>query len=550
MPEIEPNRLRWSKLMHSVSAKLIILLLASMVGIFALVGYLNIRLHRQDLEASVLASAERVSDVIRRSTNYYMMGNDREGLYHVMQTIAGEPGMVKIRIFDPEGKVTYSTDASELSHSVDKTAEACYACHAQSQPLTRLNRPDRFRIYRLAGGPRVLGIITPIENQPTCSNAACHAHPASQQILGVLDTNISLAKTDAQLAAGSRQMLAYTLFAALVIAFLSWLFVWRVVGEPIQVLKDGTERLADGELGYQIPVRSRDEIGNLAESFNGMSLQLQAANQEIVAWAKTLEDRVEEKTTELKRAHDHVLHVEKMATVGKMAAVVAHEINNPLEAVTNLAYLIFSDAQLNEKTRAYAKLLLQEAGRASEIAKQSLAFYRDAGKPGNFAISELLDDVINVNCHKLEPHGVRVTRDYRASAPLFGYASEIRQVFSNLILNAVDAMPNGGEILVRSTQFSEGVNGKPSIRVSIADNGIGITPESRTRLFEPFFTTKKTHGNGLGLWVSQGIAEKHGGHISVRTCTVPGHSGTVFSVVLPLPTAPSVQQPSAQRTVA
>jgi len=251
-----------------------------------------------------------------------------------------------------------------------------------------------------------------------------------------------------------------------------------------------------------------------------------------------------------KKVQEALIQSEKLAATGRMAAAIAHEINNPLEAVTNLAYLIFSDAQLNEKTRAYAKLLLQEAGRASEIAKQSLAFYRDAGKPGNFAISELLDDVINVNCHKLEPHGVRVTRDYRASAPLFGYASEIRQVFSNLILNAVDAMPNGGEILVRSTQFSEGVNGKPSIRVSIADNGIGITPESRTRLFEPFFTTKKTHGNGLGLWVSQGIAEKHGGHISVRTCTVPGHSGTVFSVVLPLPTAPSVQQPSAQRTVA
>src|SRR6266568_9022432 len=166
MPETKPTRNRWSRLMHSVNAKLITLLLAAMVMAFALVGYLNIRLHRRDLEASVLASAERVSDVIKRSATYHMMRNDREGLYHMMQTIAGEPGMVRIRIFDPEGKVSYSSDAEEVSHSVDKGAEACYACHAQSQPLARLNRPDRFRIYRLAGGPRVLGIITPLENQP------------------------------------------------------------------------------------------------------------------------------------------------------------------------------------------------------------------------------------------------------------------------------------------------------------------------------------------------------------------------------------------------
>ncbi len=186
----------WNRLTNSISAKLIGSLLAVMVVIFALLGYLNIRLHRQHLEAATLASAERVSDVIKRSTTYYMLRNDREGLYHAIQTMADEPGMIKVRIFDQEGRISYSTDPAEVSHVLDKTAEACYGCHTQSQPLARLNRPDRFRIYRNGGGQRVLGIITPIENQPSCSNADCHAHPASQQVLGVLDTNLSLAKTD------------------------------------------------------------------------------------------------------------------------------------------------------------------------------------------------------------------------------------------------------------------------------------------------------------------------------------------------------------------
>ncbi len=209
-----------------------------MVVIFALLGYLNIRLHRQHLEAAALASAERVSDVIKRSTTYYMLRNDREGLYHSIQTMADEPGMVKVRILDQEGRISYSTDAAEVSHVLDKTAEACYGCHTQSQPLARLNRPDRFRIYRNGGGHRVLGIITPIENQPSCSNAACHAHPDSQQVLGVLDTNLSLAKTDAQLADSSARMLAYTAGAMLIVAALSWLFVWRVVGKPIKALRE------------------------------------------------------------------------------------------------------------------------------------------------------------------------------------------------------------------------------------------------------------------------------------------------------------------------
>ena len=213
---------------HCLGTKLILLLLVAMVGIFALLGLVTIRLHRQHLEAATLQAAERVSDLIKRSTSYSMLRNDREGLYHMMTTIAGEPGVVRVRIFDQQGKISYSTEPSEINRNVDKGAEACYGCHAQSQPLARLNRPDRFRIYK-PNGHRVLGVITPIENQPNCSNAACHAHPASQQILGVLDTNLSLAKADASLAQSTRQLLAYTLAAVLLIAFLSGLFVWQLV---------------------------------------------------------------------------------------------------------------------------------------------------------------------------------------------------------------------------------------------------------------------------------------------------------------------------------
>jgi two-component system, NtrC family, sensor kinase len=539
MPEIEPFRRRlgrWERLTHRLSTKLIVLLLGAMMVIFALLGYLNIRLHRHHLEAAALMSAERVSDVIKRSTNYSMMRNDREGLYHIMQTIADEPGMVRVRIFDQEGRVSYSTDPNELTHSVDKSAEACYGCHAQSQPLARLNRPDRFRIYRNGHNERVLGIITPIENRPDCSNAACHAHPASQQILGVLDTNISLARADAQLAEGSRRMLAYTVFAMLAVSFLSWLFVWRVVGKPVKALQAGTEHLAEGALGYQIEVDSKDEVGELARSFNQMSLQLRAANEEIVAWARNLEDRVDQKTLELKRAHEHVLHVEKMASIGKMAAVVAHEINNPLSGILTYAKLLkkwFDRGDTNSEKRVEAlqclDIIAGESRRCGELVKNLLTFSRTS--PMNLAPTDanaVVERCVRLIQHQMELASIELHLDLSPDLPLLtADASQLEQVVLALSMNAVDAMPRGGSLWLQTRLLPD-----PAIEIQVKDDGAGIAPEILPQLFEPFFTTKETgKGVGLGLAICRSIVERHRGRIEVQSEI---DRGTTFSVSLPL----------------
>ena len=549
MPEIEPSRSRWKRLTSSLSAKLITLLLAVMLAIFGLLGYLNIRLHRQHLEAAVLGSAERISDVIKRSTTYYMLRNDREGLHQVMHTIADEPGMVKVRIFDQEGRISYSTDQAELSHIVDKRAEACYGCHAQSQPLTRLNRPDRFRIYRNGGGMRVLGIITPIENQPSCSNAACHAHPASQQILGVLDTNLSLATADQQLAASTRNMVVYTVLAMLAIAVLSWVFVWRVVGEPIKELKSGTERLAEGDLGYQIDVQSNDEVGDLARSFNGMSLQLRAANEEIVAWAKTLEDRVNQKTRELKRAHDHVLQVEKMASIGKMAAVVAHELNNPLSGILTYAKLLrkwLDRGETNGDKRQEAlqclDLIAGESRRCGDLVKNLLMFSRSAPMNLEFTdINSVVDRSIKLVDHQLEISGVQLHLDLAEGMPRVQCdPAQIEQVLLALIMNAIDAMPRGGNLWLQTRLKAH----RDELEMVVRDDGSGIPPEILSQIFEPFLTTKESgHGVGLGLAISRSIMERHNGNIDVQSEV---GKGTTFTLTLPVEAAPrSVREGSA-----
>jgi two-component system NtrC family sensor kinase len=539
MRETESIRhaLRQKRLTYSISTKLIALLLSGMLIIFALLGYLNIRLHRQHLEAATLANAERVSDLIKRSTAYYMLRNDREGLYHVIRAIADDDGVIKVRILNQEGRVSYSTEPTEGSHLVDKRAEACYGCHSQSQPLTHLNRPDRFRIYRNPGGKRVLGVITPIENQSSCSSAACHAHPASQQVLGVLDVNLSLATADAQIAISSGRTVAYTVGATLLVALLSWLFVWRVVDRPITALKQGTEHLSRGELGYQINVRSEDEVGDLAHSFNDMSLQLRVANEQIVTWAKTLEDRVEEKTRELRSAHDHVLRVEKMASLGKMAAVVAHEVNNPLSGILTYAKLLrkwVASGQVEHEKRDEAmqslELIAAESRRCGELIKNLLCLSRSA--PMNVQstdMNQVIDRCLMLVRHQLELVGIELQLKLADDLPRVRCDPEqIEQVLLALIMNAIDAMPHGGTLWLQTALDHE----QNEIEIRVRDDGSGIAADVLPQIFEPFMTTKERgRGVGLGLAISRGIVEGHKGRIAVESEL---GQGTTFTVTLPV----------------
>ncbi len=239
--------------------------------------------------------------------------------------------------------------------------------------------------------------------------------------------------------------------------------------------------------------------------------------------------------TERRRAEQALLQTEKLAAVGRLSASIAHEINNPLEAVTNLLYLIERSPDLPETAHNFTRLAQQELSRVSQIATQTLRFYRQSTARHSVQMSELLDSVLKLYQGRLTSVGIHVVRDYRASAPLLCFDGELRQVFTNLVGNALDASRDGGQITLRAREATNWSTGRKGVRVSVADQGHGMARETLKRIFEPFFSTKGMTGTGLGLWVSQEIIHKHDGTVRVHSNTSSLHHGTVFSIFVPHP---------------
>jgi signal transduction histidine kinase/HAMP domain-containing protein len=242
-------------------------------------------------------------------------------------------------------------------------------------------------------------------------------------------------------------------------------------------------------------------------------------------------------TTGIKRSEDALRRTEKLAAVGRLSSSIAHEINNPLEAITNILYLLRRMDGLDEQATAYIELANHEVARMSEIVQQTLRFHRQSTRPAVANIGEILDSVLSLHRGKVRGLQVEVERRYRGDVELFCFSGEMRQLFANLIGNALDAMPSHGGRLCVEVRYSRSWKDTSveGIRVVVADTGCGMSSATQRRIFEPFFTTKEATGTGLGLWVSAEIIQKHRGSVRVRSrgAQAGGKTGTVFMVFLP-----------------
>ncbi|MFN2443314.1 MAG: sensor histidine kinase, partial [Thermoanaerobaculia bacterium] len=492
-----------------------------------------IQRQKHDMEQATLHNGELISDVLLRTLSFSMLRNDREALMAMVKTVQDEPGIIGVRIFDRVGGIRYSGTPDEVGMVVSTRSPSCSVCHLEGEPKPSIPRSERFRIYR-EGNERILGVITPILNSPTCSNADCHAHPADQQVLGVLDTTLSLEETEQSIAAGARALMIWGLVSVLIVAALGWIFVWKMVHRRVRSITMATGKLAAGDLGYQIAVRGSDELATLSHSFNRMSRELKDAREEITDWGRNLETRVEQKTAELSAAHLQMMQAEKMASLGKLAAVVAHEINNPLSGILTYARLLRrwmstaegADSHREDSLQSLA-LIESESRRCGEIVRNLLSFARET--PMHLtavSIESVIEQSSRLLEHKMELSGIALHRRIEVDLPqVLGDSAQLEQILLALMINAIDAMPEGGNLTI-SAENADG-----ELRLVIEDDGCGIPEEVQSRIFEPFVTTKEGSGGvGLGLAISQGIVDRHRGRIEVDSAV---GRGTRFCIRLP-----------------
>ena len=607
------------------------------VAIGLMAGFI-LRAHRQALLAQLMQGADQISETIGSSTFYDMLENRRPALHREIVTIGAQKGIERVRLFNGTGRIKFSSDDAEAGRMMSEQGAACAGCHSAETPLEKLPTTARARIFRAADGHRVLGMIRPIYNETRCWNAGCHAHKRDETVLGVLDLHLSLADADQRIASDQRQMILLALLAIAASSLLLWWLNERLIVQPVAELIAGTRKVAEGDLHTTIPATAGHELGDLARSFNDM-------------------------TRRLGEAQRHLTQADKLASVGRLAAGVAHEINNPLTGV--LTYASFLQKRLQDRPEMAQDLevIVRETKRCRDIVRGLLDFSRQTPPQHHPTdLNEIVRRGVAVIMNQLVLRSVAL--DFSLAEGLEAVpadANQIQQVIVNLIMNAADAIGDGGGTIFVSTRTVDvpargftvirtarcpkgcdlidpgtrigrypgvkvlrrqndrdtlvhldpvygrvnhratepleagtlasyacprcrarldvpehkcGDCGSPVFavtagergriewctrkgchwtrcesldaqgpqrfaEVSVRDTGKGITPDDLDHLFEPFFTTKGNRGLGLGLAVTWGIVEGHGGSIDVT-----GEPGKGACFVVRLPHQPPAPRPS------
>jgi two-component system NtrC family sensor kinase len=527
----------------SIGTKLFLMLVFLLLLVLA-ITFLNTRLFTQQIENNVRNHAIQVSDLIKGSTRYSMLKNHREDLANIIANTGREQGIEGIWIYDKFGEVHFASDSTELNKTVEKDAEQCCFCHTAQQAKGTIPKENRIRYLRSESGDRILGLINPIENSVSCSEASCHAHSPETKLLGLIDIKMSLRDMDASVRRTRATVLAISAALLLMTALLFRGSIRRIIQRPISALIRGTQEVAAMNLEHEIPVSSRDELGYLSKSFNKMTHELKRSDESIREWSETLEDKVREKTEELERAQAHLILVEKMASLGKLAGVVAHEINNPMAGILTYAKLSIknlssppSDNTI-EETVENLKVIRDEAKRCGDIVKNLLAFSKKSyGEKSRQDIRPIIERSFELAKHGVKTKEIKLGQEILAkNTVLYCDAAAMEQMFLVFLMNAMEAVSEeGGEVTVR---LRDGEN-RETLVVEISDNGTGIAPEDLAHIFEPYYTTKDTAENtGLGLSVAfRIIVDQHHGRISVKS--KPGE-GATFLIELPIeaPTPP------------
>ncbi len=523
-------------MLKSLNAKIYLSISLTIIILFGFFLYIFLDHQKRIQIEDSFKEASLISEIITKATKFNMPLGNRNCALRIMKIIGDQSAISYVRLVNDKGIVTFSSNEDDLGENVSKKSESCVMCHIDGKDEIDMKHSSSFRIYQ-SGEEEVLGMMTPIYNSPNCyNNSNCHVHSSKINKLGILDVRMSLSKIKREMKSSffifSIFLIAILLFFILITAII----ISKFVTSPVKQLVAGTKKVADGDLDVDIRVSSRDEIGQLAESFNQMIIDLKIANAEIQSWSIRLERKIEERTKKLYLARAKLIQSEKMSSMGVLASSVAHEINNPLQGILTYIKLmlkILNADNISEKNlknfEDYLILMGSEIERCGDMVKNLLVF----SKQSKLEIREEDLNIIIKNAlmlieNKTKLQNIKINCEYTPDLPKLSCDKlQIQQSLIALLINSCEAMDEKGEITIKTAQFDN-----EYIIISISDSGNGIEEENIHNIFDPFYTTKEASKNtGLGLFVVYGIIKDHKGTIEVKSKL---GEGTKFLIKLPI----------------
>jgi two-component system NtrC family sensor kinase len=517
---------------NSLSIKLIVA-----IGTLVLIGssifwYMIIIRGERDFISTAIHKISACTDLMEQSLKANMMRGHLDVIQEILEEIGTSENILEINIYKhPDGKISFSAHRENLEKKLLSDSSSCTLCHQKEKKAKKLE--GKQWVISEVNGEKVLKLAIPIVKEKGCTTGKCHTDVGQKSLMGILEADYSLSDLDLTL---KRQKI-FTLTFGIIFTFFCCvvlcIILWKLIIKPITLLAEGMEKVTKGELDHRIEINTKDEMGMLARTFNEMTKELKVARERLENWAKELEEEVKKKTEEIRKGQEQMIHTEKLASLGRMAAGVAHELNSPLTGIVTFAHLMLQRIPPeNKMDREDLEVIIEQAERCSKIIKGLLGFSRALpAEKSDIRINDTIRHVIDMVKNQAKFHNIKIITDLSPDLPeIKGDASQIQQVYMNLLINAADAMNDRGEIRIATRLIKE--DGVDYIEIEFTDNGPGIPEEYMGRLFEPFFTTKPVgKGTGLGLSVSHGIVRKHGGHIIVKSKV---GEGTTFLIRLPV----------------
>jgi len=474
---------------------------------------------------------------------YPMSVGDSSAVEQVLTDIREKMEGIEVFICDTNQLITWSTHRDKIYTNITNTINNAEPMAALALLLQSGEAPKESFEAEIDGKRHII-IIEPILNEEACF----HCHGSSRKIIGGMIVKTNVERALRTVTAAKNRTILTTILALLAIIVISYAMIEKFISRRVQRLAGGVKKVAAGDLDFEIQARSSDEIGDLARSFNIMTHELKEARDEITNWTLTLEDLVEERTAQLKRAQENAIQAEKMASMGRLAAIVAHEINNPLAGIRTYAKLMLKrGAELFPgdavKYIQYIETIESESARCGEIVRGLLQFARPTKpKISQHDINTLVEETLRLVQHQIDLLNIEIKLELASESPQISCDDQkIKQALVALLLNACDAVQSDTGFIDISTYLMEE---KKRVGIAISDNGIGMDEETRSHMFEPFFTTKTVSpekesslNSGLGVSVVYEIVKSHQGSIEVESEL---GKGTTITICLP-------QEPPAHR---